>query len=216
MTSTFAAAPGFIGLDVETSGLDPVHDIILELGIVLFDAHLVPIAAESWIAAHWNALRMKADDMDTRVIAMHQESGLIDDIRDHSEGRDVIVAPSRVAVSALGFLEEHGAVGWPMLGSSISFDRGFLARKMPELLEAIHYRSIDATSVRLARLAATPAGERADVEKSILAHVESQILTDRATLGLGSEHRQHRALNDILQSAALARAAITTTSASPR
>ena len=35
-----------------------------------------------------------------------------------------------------------------MGGSSITFDRSFLAQSMPKLLDAFHYRSVDVTSIR--------------------------------------------------------------------
>lgn len=208
-TTPTTSVPGFIGLDVETTGLDPHTDLILELGIVLFDANLVPITAESWIAAHWNALCMKGGSMTREVVDMHEESGLFDDVKSHSEGRDIIVAPSLVAKEAIAFLEKHDAVGLPMLGSSVSFDRAFLSRKMPELLDAIHYRSIDASSVRLARLATTPPDLVDDVEAAVAALADSLVLTYRATLRLPRQERRHRAIDDILRSAALADASIT-------
>lgn len=205
MTTTYSA-PGFIGLDFETTGLIPDDDIILEMGIVLFDSNLEPIAHRSWITA---GARFRADigrPLDPVVSEMHTTSGLLDEIM-----TDTGVSEFYAESSALGFLEEHGAVGWPMLGSSVSFERAFLAHRMPALGAAIHYRSLDATSVGLARLAATPAEFRASIEGVISNTVDELLISYRADLGLDRPHRPHRAIDDVLYSAALAFSAILAT-----
>lgn len=196
--------PGFIGLDIETTGLDPHTDLILELGIVLFNADLAPIARRSWITAGPRFIEYLARDMDPVVVEMHTASGLLFDI-----DAGVGVAPLEAERKAIAFLEEHDAVGWPMLGSSVTFDRGFLARRMPGLLDAIHYRSLDASSVLLAREAVTPPAAWPLARQIIMAEATSRHLGYRRELGITRPIIHHRAVDDILVSAATAHAAMT-------
>lgn len=139
MTTSTVRRPAFVGLDVETTGLDPKEDRILELGIVVFDDHLEPMTHRSWVTANSNDLG--EHDMDEVVQIMHKQSGLLHDIR--TDDNPSIWHAEREAVS---FLQRCGATGLPMLGCSVTFDRSMLQVWMPELLEVFHYRSLDATS----------------------------------------------------------------------
>lgn len=136
--------PAFVGLDIETTGLDPDLDTILEVGMVIFDMDLAPLAATSWVVNPGTPLLDHLLTMMPKVvIEMHEKSGLLNDIPHGKTHHEVVH-------SAVRFLEDHEATGLPMLGSSITFDRSFLTNEMPYLLGQFHYQSVDATSVKLA------------------------------------------------------------------
>lgn len=190
MTTSTVRRPAFVGLDVETTGLDPDVDRILELGIVVFDDHLEPMTYRSWVTA--NSDDLGEHDMDEVVQIMHKNSGLLHDIR--TDDNPSIWHAEREAVS---FLQRFGATNLPMLGSSVSFARSMLQAWMPELLEVFHYRSLDATSVKLARQALHPIH---DDHLGKLIDTTRQALIEHA--GYTGPLREHRPIYDLLTSAA--------------
>lgn len=138
------STPSFICLDLETTGLDPDACCIIEVGIVVADENLDVYASESWIVAPTTDL----SEMDEYVTEMHNKNGLLDDLK---HGRSVWAVEGRV-LQWLSELELESGT-FPMFGSSIGFDRGFLKTHMPQLEAWFHYRNIDMSTVKeLARV----------------------------------------------------------------
>ena len=192
----------FIGLDVETTGLDAHFDIILEIGMVAFDRNLKPLGAWSSVVQHRDdhiAIRRMGDVVQT----MHRDSGLWADLVD-GMGKP----PSNVNLEARRFIERWTDKKLPMLGSSVTFDRSFLARGMPEVLEKFHHRSLDATSVKLA--AGTQFSHTEGLNQLLdefAGHYTDQLLDE---LGTQPHHRKpHRPIYDICASAGMTMSATT-------
>lgn len=194
--------PAFIGLDLETTGLDAHSGVILEVGIIIFDDDLMPIKARSWLT---NELVEKEAIVSAPVVeVMHEESGLWDDLKSgHTQ-------PLRqVEAEASAWILEAGAKSLPMLGSSITFDRMWLDHHMPQLHRMFHYRSLDATSVLLA--------------STSLYDFTNDTVNDQQTLLVLDmlEHlgrwdlKPHRALYDLCQSAALVKATLSAVATPP-
>jgi len=128
--------------DLETTGLDPRDDLILEVGFVIttLDFKMVAMFTEVVDPGHqiwWGGL-------DTWVQQTHKNSGLRDAI-DNGKGRDV----GDVEADLCEWYEEwFGEAKVPLVGSSVHFDRGFLVEHMPEFAEQVHYRNIDFSSVK--------------------------------------------------------------------
>lgn len=190
----------FVGLDLETTGLDAVDGEILEVGIVLFDADLKPITGRSWLVDEWDHVaRYVPPQMSPDVSAMHSESGLLADLKLRM-GEPM----HQVENHAIHYLIGHDAVDLPMLGSSVTFDRTWLAEHAPGLLDTIHYRSLDATSVRMAALAHIGSDNRATAGEWITrraGQLRDEMLTDLEVSE--SLKRKHRPLYDLCSSAAL-------------
>lgn len=156
--------------DLETTGLDPDRDTILELGMIITDRELREIARASWVLG--DGVLDPSWYTAPEVYEMHRSSGLIEECRaSELEIADV----DRLATE---FVRQHDAAGSPMCGSSVHFDRKFLAHT--ELTKALHYRNFDATMFRIA----------ADL-------VGVEIPLDK--------RGRHRALDDLEDSIALAR-----------
>lgn len=132
----------FVWVDTETTGLDysgPFPDQLLEVGIVVTDDDLSLVAAASWVI-----FQQHLTLMDDFVFQMHTKSGLMDAIYD----QNVALPLETVEQYAIEWLTQQDALGQPMCGSSIAFDRGMLGRHMPKLNDAFHYRSIDVSSFK--------------------------------------------------------------------
>lgn len=136
--------PAYIGLDIETTGLDPQTDQILEVGLGFFDENLQLIKIVNLVVdidCHHPAFI----SMDPVVVRMHQTSHLTSDMLG-GIGYDL----EKIEQRLMWLIDDYDAAGLPMLGSSVSFDRSFLAVHMPNLLKKFSHQSIDATSVKFA------------------------------------------------------------------
>ncbi|MCB0920099.1 MAG: oligoribonuclease, partial [Actinobacteria bacterium] len=113
----------------------------VEVAAVVTDQQLVPLddGIDIVIAAPTDLL----DAMDPVVVGMHTESGLLGEI---PSGTTVADAQAQL----LAYVRRHvpDARKAPLAGSSVHVDRMFLARYMPELLEHLHYRIIDVSSIK--------------------------------------------------------------------
>ena len=129
-------------IDLEMTGLDADHDVILEIAVLVTDDDLAIVAEGPDLVVYAPAEAL--DAMDPVVVKLHGDSGL----RKESESSTLSVEQAGVAV--LEFLRQHipdaGTV--PLCGNSIATDRRFLARYLPEIDQWFHYRSIDVSTVK--------------------------------------------------------------------
>ena len=124
---------GLIWVDIETTGLDPQNDSMIELGIIITDFDLNIIDRDSWV------IEPSPDhlaDMDDVVRDMHTKSGLLDEL-----GISAINI-HRAEKHAIDFIA-NAPFDSPMCGSSVHFDRSFIAKLMPGLLQSFTHRNID-------------------------------------------------------------------------
>lgn len=128
-------------IDVETTGLDPINDIILEIGIIITDTDLNEIAAQAWIITPGES-RWALRRMDDVVREMHTTNGLLNELE--GEG----VPPWVASDESRAFIQEHDAFGSPMCGSTVHFDRSMLNANMRPLLESFSYRNIDVSTIK--------------------------------------------------------------------
>ncbi|MEO8037542.1 MAG: oligoribonuclease [Betaproteobacteria bacterium] len=159
-----------IWLDMEMSGLDPDHDRILEVAIVITDANL-DIVAEGPVRVVQQSAAV-LDAMDSWNKGTHGKSGLIDRVKSST------LSESDVEAELLTWLALHvPASASPMCGNSICQDRRFLARTMPKLEAYFHYRNLDVSTLK-----------------------ELVKRWKPAIAGGFSKHGKHEALADILES----------------
>lgn len=135
-------------LDIESSGLDPTSDVMLELGMLHVTDDLTSVLGEFSTLIGWDG---NLDLVGTIVLEMHTKSGLWDAL---VEAGDKAPSTARAEQDAIRWLEAQEnqfgieIANEPMVGSTIGFDRGFLKVHMRELESYWHYRSIDASSVK--------------------------------------------------------------------
>jgi oligoribonuclease len=133
--------PRFVWLDLEMTGLDPESCVIVEIGIVVTGADLVPI--DEWATAVWQPEEALAK-MGPFVRDMHTKNGLLDRVRASS------LTVDDVEKKALALVSRHFPFGAAILaGNSIHHDRLFLRRYLPAFERYLHYRQLDVSSLKV-------------------------------------------------------------------
>lgn len=179
---------GFIGVDIETTGLDPETGHILEVGVVLFDHELKEQSSVRVLCVDEQAVvKVAARDLDPFIIDMHTKSGLLAELDALEWDAQGAAESYAAAVNVVASWHEMLGGRQPMLGSSVHFDREFLKVHLPELEALFSHRNIDASSLREYAKVVDP-DKYADLEATF---------TQRTT---------HRAVDDVMASAELVKA----------
>lgn len=122
------------------TGLDPRVDELVEISVVVTDGNLHPVDAGIDIIIKPSAAAVA--QMNDFVRDMHTSSGLI---KEWETGVSVAQAQSQV----LAYLKERVPEGKaPLGGNSVGTDKTFLTAYMPELVDYLHYRIIDVSSIK--------------------------------------------------------------------
>lgn len=136
-----ANADNLIWIDLEMTGLDPDHDVIIEIATIVTDAELNILAEGPMLAIHWPDEVL--DRMDDWCKTQHGKSGLIDRIRASQIG---LAEAEQLTLDFLApYVPERSS---PMCGNSICQDRRFLYRGMPRLERFFHYRNLDVSTLK--------------------------------------------------------------------
>jgi oligoribonuclease len=150
-------------LDLETSGLDPERNEILELAMIAVEyvslreiaAVTTPVVASSGVCGQ----------MDARCFAMHEQSGLLAELRgprsvlQFEHGGFPTLA--QLEPLAIGWMNQYGGQRSPMAGySPHGVDRPFLKRYMPGLERNFSHRNLDVSFIHQLREIVT--GERSE------------------------------------------------------
>jgi oligoribonuclease len=129
-------------MDLEMTGLDPAHDVIVEIATLITDDDLTLVAEgpDLVVAAPREAL----DAMQAVVRSMHTKSGLLAAV----EASTLSLADAGQAT--LDFLRLHipQPATVPLCGNSIGTDRRFLAAQLPAVEDYLHYRSVDVSTIK--------------------------------------------------------------------
>ncbi|MEX3609721.1 oligoribonuclease [Rothia sp. LK2588] len=130
-----------VWIDCEMTGLSLEKDALIEVAVLVTDAELNILGdgVDVVIKPPQEAL----DNMNDFVTNMHKTSGLLPEL---AEGTTMQDAQEQV----LAYIKEHvPAAGKAQLaGNSIGTDKTFLVRDMPELIDYLHYRVIDVSTIK--------------------------------------------------------------------
>ena len=130
-----------IWIDLEMTGLDTDHDLIIEIATIVTDSQLNILAEGPVLAIYQPDAAL--NQMDQWNTAQHGQSGLLKRVR---ASRCDMAEAERLTVA---WLEQFVAAGKsPMCGNSICQDRRFLHRLMPRLERYFHYRNLDVSTVK--------------------------------------------------------------------
>jgi oligoribonuclease len=125
-------------LDLETTGLDPERDVVLEVGAILTDDELNEVARFHEVL--YTPLELQ--HLDPYIQEMHTKNGLWYEVKGEA-------AEERWYVEHLleEWLRTHSGVGAQLAGSSIHFDREFLRHSFPRVLKLLHHRQVDVSTL---------------------------------------------------------------------
>jgi oligoribonuclease len=130
-----------VWVDMEMTGLDPDSDRIIEVAVVVTDAHLHVLAEGPVFAIHQSDATL--DAMDAWNKGTHGRSGLIERVKAST------VTEADAEVALIAFLKNFVPAGKsPMCGNTICQDRRFMARYMPKLEAFFHYRNLDVSTLK--------------------------------------------------------------------
>jgi oligoribonuclease len=130
-----------IWLDCEMSGLEPETDRLLEIAIIITGPQLSPRVEGPVLVIHQSDAVL--DAMDNWNKGTHGRSGLIDKVRAST------VTEAQAQAELLAFISRYVPKGSsPMCGNTISQDRRFLVKYMPQLEAFFHYRCLDVSTLK--------------------------------------------------------------------
>lgn len=129
-------------LDLETTGLDPVLDDIVEVGAILTTTDLGELGSYRALVQPSTAATIRMIT-DAAVRTMHVVSGLLANLSDPA----IDLLPVRAVQRRLfDLIDEHTKPGDRVVLSGCNvdaFDRRFLERQMPALAGRLHYHGLD-------------------------------------------------------------------------
>jgi oligoribonuclease len=130
-----------VWIDCEMTGLDLSADALVEIACIVTDGELNVVDDGVDVVIKPPALALEG--MAEVVRDMHTSSGLLDEL-------DAGVTLAEAQDLVLGYVRQHvpESKKVPLCGNSISTDRTFLARDMPELDAFLHYRMVDVSSIK--------------------------------------------------------------------
>lgn len=162
-------------IDIETTGLSPVHYSLLEVCLVVTDDDLNVIRSSNVVLRH---IRENLRFQSPSVEKMHSDNGLLSEIEGSFSLHERDAEHTLIECMA-------DANGSPMAGSNVWFDRGFLQWFMPDFERLFYYRNIDVSSI-------------SELVKSWRPDVHERY-------HLLPKSSEHRAMPDVLASISLAR-----------
>ncbi len=130
-----------VWIDLEMTGLSPFTDRIIEIAVVVTDAHLTLRVEGPVFAIHQSDAVL--DGMDNWNKGTHGRSGLTERVRQSP------IAEAQAQAALIAWLKTYVPKGKsPMCGNSICQDRRFLAKDMPLLEDFFHYRNLDVSTLK--------------------------------------------------------------------
>lgn len=141
-----------IFLDVESSGLEPATNSILEIGLIAVSLpDFTELGAWSTVIrpAGWYEHKL-AERMPERVRQMHAASGLLRAIASDA-AVDLETAEAQALAFVLAARDGDAEHGTELAGYNPSFDLGFLRAHMPRLARQFSYRCLDCNALWLLR-----------------------------------------------------------------
>ena len=141
MSKQMTTSDPLVWIDCEMTGLELSTDALIEVAVVVTDYELKPLAEgiDVLIRPPADALERMGD----YVRNMHTSSGLLTEL----EGGLTMEAARKTVLDYVASLVPEPRTA-QLAGNSVGTDKAFLARDMPELIEHLHYRIVDVSSLK--------------------------------------------------------------------
>ena len=132
-----------VWIDCEMTGLSLVDDALIEVAVIVTDYQLQPL--DKGIDLLIKPSSQALEQMNDFVRNMHTHSGLLEQLAG-PDAMDMQAATAEVLAYIKRLVpQERGAL---LAGNSVGNDKNFLARDMPEVIEHLHYRIIDVSTIK--------------------------------------------------------------------
>ena len=131
-----------VWIDCEMTGLDVSSDALIEVAVVVTDGDLTIVdpGMDVLITPPAEAL----DNMNDFVRNMHTSSGLLDDLQTSAVSMEE--ATEQVLSYIKRFVPQQGKA--LLAGNSVGTDKMFLEANMPSVIDHLHYRLVDVSSIK--------------------------------------------------------------------
>ncbi|RII41927.1 oligoribonuclease [Galactobacter valiniphilus] len=130
-----------VWIDCEMTGLDLHRDALIEVAVVITDANL------NVLDPGLDVVIKPTDEaiagMNDFVRNMHVTSGLLEEL---PQGLSMREATDQVLAYIKRFVTHPGKA--LLAGNSVGNDKNFLVRDMPKVIEHLHYRIVDVSSIK--------------------------------------------------------------------
>lgn len=162
----------FVVVDIETTGLDPNKESILEVGALAIDFKKLAILGPTFNAVvHYK--RGAGAEIDPYVEEMHTVNGLWKACAESTCTR------SEMFKALVLWMREYGGShkNVVLVGNSVHFDRSFLTHAVHgsyDLTQLLHYRMVDVRSITYATEKWLPAVRPGDLEPAHRALPDAQ------------------------------------------
>lgn len=131
-----------VWIDCEMTGLNPERDKILEIAVLITNGNLELV--DDGIDFIIKTDKAALDGMDEWCTKQHGQSGLTQGCLTSTHSHKAV---SEAVLSYIKKWIPHRRIGI-LAGNSVHADRAFLVKYMPEVVEWLHYRIIDVSSIK--------------------------------------------------------------------
>ncbi|WP_061964081.1 oligoribonuclease [Demequina aurantiaca] len=129
-----------VWIDCEMTGLDIEADALVEVACLVTDAELNVLG--EGVSVIIKPSPEALEQMGDFVTNMHVESGLLPELAGGTTMEDA----QRQVLDYVRAHVPHGKA--PLAGNTVGMDKMFLDRDMPELMDHLHYRVVDVSSIK--------------------------------------------------------------------
>ncbi|MBM6623186.1 oligoribonuclease [Micrococcaceae bacterium RIT802] len=135
------SAENIVWIDCEMTGLSLEADALIEVAVLVTDPELNILGEGVDVVIKPEAQAL--EQMNDFVRQMHTSSGLLEEL---DAGLDLDTATEQVLEYIRAWVPDPGKA--PLAGNTIGTDRNFLARDMPGVVDHLHYRVIDVSTIK--------------------------------------------------------------------
>lgn len=125
------------------TGLDVFNDRIIEIAVIITDGNLKPV--DEGLAYTIRTDKVHLDAMDEWCQTTHGKSGLISACLDPQRSLSLEQAQEGILTYVSDRVAERRIA--PLAGNSVHMDKFFMVRLFPHVINYLHYRIVDVSSI---------------------------------------------------------------------